>query len=74
MYVIDRYSVKQRKNIILKVKLKQNGIGKIESWKNVEWNIHCCLYFVWGSVYFSALCTSGKAVRLTWYEFSTYLH
>ena len=31
MYVIDRYSVKQRKNIILKVKLKQNGIGKIES-------------------------------------------
>ena len=28
MYVLDRYSVKQPQNIILKVKIKQCGIGK----------------------------------------------
>ena len=28
MYVMDRYSVKQPQNIIIKVKIKQHGIGK----------------------------------------------
>ena len=31
------------------------------------------LYFVWETVTCSALFTSGKAVQLTWYEFSSYL-
>ena len=74
MYVMDRYSVKQPENIILKVKIKQHGIGKKESWKKIEWNIYYCLYFVCGLVSCSALFTSEKAIQLTWYEFSTYLH
>ena len=28
MYVLDRYSVKQPQNIIIKVKIKQHAIGK----------------------------------------------
>ena len=31
-------------------------------------------HFVWGPVSCSVLFTSGKAVQLTWYEFSIYLH
>ena len=31
-------------------------------------------FFVHGRVTCSALFTSGKAVQLTWYEFSTYLY
>ena len=49
MYLMDRYSVKQPQNII-KVKIKQHGIGKKESLKKVEWNIYYCLYFVCESV------------------------
>ena len=71
---MDRYSVKQPQNIIIKVKIKQHEIGKKESWKKVELNIYYCLYFVCESVSCSALFTSGKAVELTWYEFSTYIH
>ena len=74
MYVMDRYSVKQPQNIIIKVKTKQHGIGKKESWKKVEWNIYYCLYFVCGTASCSALFTPGKAVHLTLYEFSSYLH
>ena len=40
---MDRYSVKQPQNIITKVKIKQHGIGKKESWKKVEWNIYMLL-------------------------------
>ena len=36
MYVMDRYSVKQPQNVIIKVRIKQHGIGRKESWKNVE--------------------------------------
>ena len=39
MYVMDRYSVKPQ-NIFIKVKIKEHGIGKKESWKKVEWNIY----------------------------------
>ena len=38
MYVMDRL-LKKPQNIIIKVKIKQYGIGKKESWKKVEWNI-----------------------------------
>ena len=36
MYVMDRYPVKQPQNVIIKVRIKQHGIGGKESWKNVE--------------------------------------
>ena len=36
MYVMDRYPVKQPQNVIIKVRIKQHGIGRKESWKNVE--------------------------------------
>ena len=74
MYVIDICSVKQPQIIILKVKLKEHEIGKKEYWKKVEWSLYYYLFFVCGRVTCSALFTSGKAVQLTWYEFSTWLH
>ena len=49
MYVMDRYSVKQPQNVIIKVRIKQHGIGRKESWKNVEWNIYYCLYSAYHS-------------------------
>ena len=36
---MDRYSVKQSQNIMIKVKIKQHGIRKKESCKKVEWNV-----------------------------------
>ena len=36
MYVMDRCPVKQPQNVIIKVRIKQHGIGRKESWKNVE--------------------------------------
>ena len=33
---MDRYPVKQPQNVIIKVRIKQHGIGRKESWKNVE--------------------------------------
>ena len=68
---MDIYSVKQPQpqNIIIKVKMKEHENGK-----KVKWNIYYCLYFVCETVTCSALFTAGKAVQLTWYKFSTYLH
>ena len=40
MNVKDRYFLKQPQNIIVKVKIKQHGIGKKELWKKVEWNTY----------------------------------
>ena len=54
--------------------MKDHEIGKKGYWKKVEWNIYDCLYFACKTVTCSALIISGKAVQLTWYEFSTYLH
>ena len=58
MYVMDRL-LKKPQNIIIKVKIKQYGIGKKESWKKVEWNIYC-LYLVCGSVSCSTSFTQKK--------------
>ena len=44
-YVTDTYSVKQPQNIIMKVKMKENNIGKKECWKKVERNLYYCLLF-----------------------------
>ena len=74
MHAMDINSVKQPQNITIKVKMKEHEIGKKEYWKKVEWNIYYCLYFVCEIVTCSTLFTSRKAVQLTWYEFSTYLH
>ena len=71
MYVMDRL-LKKPQNIIIKVKIKQYGIGKKESWKKVEWNIYC-LYLVCESVV--QLHLHRKSFnQLIRYEFSTYLH
>ena len=51
------------------MKMEKKNIGK-----KVKWNIYYCLYFVCETVTCSALFTAGKAVQLTWYKFSTYLH
>ena len=56
--------------------MKEHKIGKKEYWKEVEWNLYILLpLFVCDceTVTCSVLFTSGKAVQLTWYEFSTYL-
>ena len=76
MYVMDIYSVKQPQIIIIKVKMKEdkNWEKRIleKSWMKF---ILLPLFFCdCETVTCSVLFTSGKAVQLTWYEFSTYLH
>ena len=76
MNVMDRYFLKQPQNIIVKVKKSSMELEKKNSGKKLS-EVHTyiyCLYFVWESVNCSDLFTSGKAIQLTWYKFSTYLY
>ena len=75
MYIMDRYSVKQPQNIIIKVKIKEHGIGKKNTGKNLN-EIYIIAFIVsvgqLGSC--AALFTlGGKALQLTWYDSGTYL-
>ena len=74
MYLMDIYSVEQPENIIMKkwknIKLEKKNTGK--SWMKF---ILLPLFFCdCETVICSVLFTSGEAVQLTWYGFSTYLH
>ena len=73
MHVMDIYSVKQPQNII-KVKMKEQNWKKRILEKSWIKFILLPLFCLWDSHLFSLFTWSGKAVQLTWYEFSTYLH
>ena len=75
MYIMDRYSVKQPQNIIIKVKIKEHGIGKKNTGKNLNEIYIIAFILSVGQLRSCAVLFTlgGKVLQLTWYDFGTYL-